>query len=118
VLLASRLACAAPAATSTSRWRPVRLREGVFYRGAIRFSDGERKVKEVSRFDDLNLCLDTVAEGGQCLVFVSSRRNAEAFAKELAWEHTQFLDILVSGMDDLGQVFHVNISVLLKSGKT
>jgi alpha-galactosidase len=35
--------------------------------------------------------------------------DTEAFAKELAWEHTQFLDILVSGMDDLGQVFHVNI---------
>jgi len=35
--------------------------------------------------------------------------DTEAFAKELAWEHTQFLDILVSQMDDLGQVFHVNI---------
>ncbi|HMA04990.1 MAG TPA: ATP-dependent DNA helicase [Methanomicrobiales archaeon] len=68
----------------TSTWRPVELREGVFYRGAIRFPDGERKVEGVSRFDDLNLCLDTVAEGGQCLVFVSSRRNAEAFAKRAA----------------------------------
>lgn len=35
--------------------------------------------------------------------------DAEAFAKELAWEHTQFLDILVSQQDNLGQVFHVNI---------
>ena len=68
----------------TSNWRPVQLREGVFYRGAIRFADGERKVEAVSRFDDLNLCLDTVAEGGQCLVFVSSRRNAEAFARRAA----------------------------------
>ncbi len=68
----------------TSTWRPVRLREGVFYRGVIQFSDGERMVEGASRFDDLNLCLDTVAEGGQCLVFVSSRRNAEAFAKRAA----------------------------------
>jgi helicase len=68
----------------TSSWRPVQLREGVFYRGTIRFADGERAVEGVSRFDDLNLCLDTVAEGGQCLVFVSSRRNAEAFAKRAA----------------------------------
>ncbi|HUK39023.1 MAG TPA: ATP-dependent DNA helicase [Methanomicrobiales archaeon] len=67
-----------------SGWRPVQLRQGVFYRGSIRFSDGERKVGSVSRFDDLNLCLDTDAEGGQSLVFVSSRRNAEAFAKRAA----------------------------------
>ena len=38
-------------------------------------------IKEVSKnYEDLNLCLDTISEGGQCLVFVSSRRNAEAFA--------------------------------------
>ena len=35
--------------------------------------------------------------------------DAEAFAKELAWEHTQFLDIMVSQQDNLGQVFYVNI---------
>ena len=68
----------------TSSWRPVVLREGVFHRGAIHFPEGPRRVEGISRFDDLNLCLDTVAEGGQCLVFVSSRRNAEAFAKRAA----------------------------------
>ena len=35
--------------------------------------------------------------------------DTEAFAKELAWEHTQFLDILVSQQDNLGRVFYVNI---------
>ena len=35
--------------------------------------------------------------------------DTEAFAKELAWEHTQFLDILVSQQDNLGQVFYVNL---------
>jgi helicase len=34
--------------------------------------------------DDLNLLLDTIGEGGQCLVFVSSRRSAEAYAKRAA----------------------------------
>ena len=69
----------------TSSWRPVDLRQGVFYNNRIHFRDGERPVKQVSKnFDDLNLCLDTIAEGGQCLVFVSSRRNAEAFAKRAA----------------------------------
>ena len=66
----------------TSLWRPVNLRQGVFCDNRIIFNGGERPVKQVSKnYDDLNLCLDTIAEGGQCLVFVSSRRNAEAFAK-------------------------------------
>jgi len=69
----------------TSSWRPVDLRQGVYYDGTIYFHDGKRTVPVVSKnFDDLNLCLDTIAEGGQCLVFVSSRKNAEAFAKRAA----------------------------------
>ena len=68
----------------TSNWRPVDLRQGVFYNGSIRFPDGERPVKGITKHDDLNLCLDTLEEGGQCLVFLSSRRNAEGFAKKAA----------------------------------
>jgi len=69
----------------TSTWRPVDLRQGVFWNDRIHFRDGDRTVKQVSKnYEDLNLCLDTIAEGGQCLVFVSSRRNAEAFAKRAA----------------------------------
>ena len=33
----------------------------------------------------------------------------ESFAKELSWEHTQLLDILISRLDNLGQTFYVNI---------
>jgi helicase len=69
----------------TSTWRPVDLRQGVFFRDCIYFRGMKRAVKEVSKnYEDLNLCLDTISEGGQCLVFVSSRRNAEAFAKRAA----------------------------------
>lgn len=69
----------------TSTWRPVDLRQGVFWNDRIHFREGNRPVKQVSKnYEDLNLCLDTIAEGGQCLVFVSSRRNAEAFAKRAA----------------------------------
>jgi len=68
-----------------SDWRPVRLRQGVYHRGTIRFHDGCRELDATaSKSDDLNLCLDTIAEGGQCLVFVNSRRNAEGFAKRAA----------------------------------
>ena len=69
----------------TSAWRPVDLRQGVFFNDCIHFRGGTRAVNVVSKnYDDLNLCLDTITEGGQCLVFVSSRRNAEAFAKRAA----------------------------------
>jgi ATP-dependent DNA helicase len=68
----------------TSEWRPVDLRQGVYYNGIIRFHQSSRPVKRVSKYDDLNLCVDTIEEGGQCLVFVSSRKNAEAFAKRAA----------------------------------
>ncbi|MBP2133261.1 helicase [Methanomicrobium sp. W14] len=68
----------------TSDWRPVELKEGVYYSGTIFFEDGERPVKTPSKEDDTNLCLDCITEGGQCLVFVNSRRNAEGFAKRMA----------------------------------
>jgi len=69
----------------TSTWRPVDLRQGVFCDNRIYFRESERKIKTVSKnYDDINLILDTIEEGGQCLVFVSSRRNAEAFAKRAA----------------------------------
>ena len=80
-----RLASWLDADLVTSTWRPVDLRQGVFFKDGIHFRDTKRMVKEVSKnFEDLNLCLDTISEGGQCLVFVSSRRNAEAFAKRAA----------------------------------
>lgn len=68
----------------TSSWRPVDLRQGVYYDGAIHFRSGERPVPSVSRHESVNLIMDTITEGGQCLVFVSSRKNAEAFAKQAA----------------------------------
>jgi helicase len=69
----------------TSSWRPVDLLQGVFHNNTIFFHDSTHPVPPVSKnYDDLNLCLDTIAQGGQCLVFVSSRRNAEAFAKRAA----------------------------------
>lgn len=72
------------AALITSDWRPVDLREGVYFNGAIHFHGCERILDTPKKDDDLNLMLDTISEGGQCLVFVSSRRLAETFAKRAA----------------------------------
>jgi len=72
------------AAMVTGSWRPVELRQGVYSCGRITFGAETREVPPVSRNEDVNLLLDTVSTGGQCLVFVSSRKNAEAFAKRAA----------------------------------
>lgn len=72
------------AACVTGDWRPVPLREGVYWDGAIHFIDEDVPVPRQTRHDDVNLVADTVSGGGQCLVFVSSRRNAEAFARRAA----------------------------------
>lgn len=68
----------------TSDWRPVDLREGICYRNTMYFEDEERKIPSPAKTEDINLLLDCVAGGGQCLVFVSSRRNAEGYAKRAA----------------------------------
>jgi len=78
------IACWLDAACVTGDWRPVPLREGVYWDGAIHFDDHDRPVPKTTRHDDFNLAADTIGEGGQCLVFVSSRRNAEAFARRAA----------------------------------
>ncbi len=63
-----------------SDWRPVPLMEGVYDRGGITF--GDRSVKEVPPNGDAvsSLVMQAVKDGGQCLVFVNSRRSTEAEA--------------------------------------
>ncbi len=68
----------------TSDWRPVDLREGICYRNTIYFNEEEKEIPTPAKTEDINLLLDCVADGGQCLVFVSSRRNAEGYAKRAA----------------------------------
>ncbi|GAB4388178.1 MAG: ATP-dependent DNA helicase [Thermodesulfovibrionales bacterium] len=65
-----------------SDWRPVPLREGVFHNGAVIFGDGAVKwISEESRSDAVDIALDTVREGGQALIFVSTRKATEAVAR-------------------------------------
>ncbi|MDW7774712.1 MAG: ATP-dependent DNA helicase [Methanosarcinales archaeon] len=66
-----------------SDWRPVDLREGVFFGSAINFIQGQRAVESPYGDELVDLVSDTLQEGGQCLVFESSRRNAEASARRL-----------------------------------
>ncbi len=63
-----------------SQWRPVRLREGVFFAGVVYFSDGE---EYFGGSDWKILVRDALDRGKQVLVFVSTRRMAERVAKSL-----------------------------------
>jgi len=67
-----------------SDWRPVELRTGVYADGEMRFQDGTRR--SLSPDPDLTTALvaDTVDEGGGCLVFVRSRREAQRLADSLS----------------------------------
>ena len=63
-----------------SDWRPIPLKEGVYYDGRIRF--GDRTSKDVDfEFDEIwSLIRQAVRDGGQALVFVNSRRSTESLA--------------------------------------
>ncbi|VVB85520.1 ATP-dependent DNA helicase Hel308 [uncultured archaeon] len=64
-----------------SDWRPIILKEGVFFGSAINFGDrSQREVREKFRDATISLLADTVVEGGQCLIFESSRKNSEGMA--------------------------------------
>ncbi len=69
------------AAHIRSEWRPVDLKEGVYHDGIITFPS---ETREIGKGDPVKaLVRDGLESGGQCLVFVNSRRSTEAEAKRL-----------------------------------
>lgn len=68
-----------------SQWRPIPLREGVFYNDRIMFDNSAIKIVKEEAPDDVSkLTLDTLRGGGQVLIFVNSRRSAQACSREVA----------------------------------
>ncbi len=76
-----------------SDWRPVALHEGLYLpeRATITFvqdtpqkSSSKKVVSDGTNDPPIALAIDTIKEGGQCLVFVNTRRNAESLAKKIA----------------------------------
>ena len=68
-----------------STWRPVPLKEGVYYNEQIVFNtDGTRLIREEADDEVSKLALDTLRGKGQVLVFVNSRRSAQAASKLLS----------------------------------
>ncbi|MEF8771655.1 ATP-dependent DNA helicase [Halodesulfurarchaeum sp.] len=67
-----------------SDWRPIELRTGVHYGDALHLDDGTTTELPTGSNDQTEaLVNDTIEEEGSALVFVNSRRNAEAAARRL-----------------------------------
>ena len=83
---ASEIADWIDAALVDSDWRPIELRRGVHYGNALHFDDGSTSELPVDANEEQTAAIvrDTLADGGSTLVFVNSRRNAEAAAGRLA----------------------------------
>ncbi len=73
------------AALVDTDWRPIDLQMGVHYGNALNFDDGSTREVPVqgSEKQEAALVRDILQEGGSSLVFVNSRRNAEAAARRL-----------------------------------
>jgi helicase len=76
-----------------STWRPIDLRKGVHYGDAMHLADGSQSRVPVRNSEDQTTAIvrDTLEDGGSSLVFVNSRRNAEAAARRLAATTSDFL---------------------------
>jgi helicase len=81
---ADELAAWLDAELVVSEWRPTELLEGVLFNGTFYCKDKEKPVAQSTKDEAVNLALDTLREGGQCLVFESSRKNCMGFAKKAA----------------------------------
>ncbi|MGB9951691.1 ATP-dependent DNA helicase [Haloarcula marismortui] len=69
-----------------SDWRPIDLQKGVHYGQALHLEDGSQQRLSVHNNEKQTAAIvrDTLEDDGSTLVFVNSRRNAEAAAGRLA----------------------------------
>jgi len=82
-----------------STWRPIELKRGIHYGSALHLEDGTKRELPVGAGENQTAAVvrETLAEGGSVLVFVNSRRNAEAAARRLA-------DVTAEHTDDLADL--------------
>ncbi|QLH76002.1 ATP-dependent DNA helicase [Halosimplex rubrum] len=74
------------AALVDSDWRPIELKKGVHYGQALHLEDGSQRELPVRNSEKPTAAIvrDTLEDEGSTLVFVNSRRNAEAAAGRLS----------------------------------
>ena len=68
-----------------SDWRPVKLKEGVYFKNQIKFDDGSFKDVEGKAKKSLELLVEeSISGGGQTLVFVNNRKSTVSLAHKLS----------------------------------
>ena len=75
-----------------SDWRPVPLREGVFFKNEVKYDDG--KMIEIEGTENKpieRLVENSIVNGGQVLVFVNTRRSTVSVANKLTKIIEKFL---------------------------
>lgn len=107
-----------------STWRPVDLRTGVFSDGRVTFDDGDERALDIQTGSDgqtggdssdvpaesedadtaatVALATEAVNDGGQCLVFVRSRREAETLASRLSAEGLGESEQVATDISEMG----------------
>jgi len=71
----------------TTQWRPVTLREGVLLGTEVQFKDGGSvNFEKLSSNPIINLTLHNIQQGGQVLIFASTRKDSVGLAKKIAPE--------------------------------
>ena len=68
-----------------SDWRPVKLKEGVFFKNQIKYNDGSiEKIKGEKKKPVERLVEKSIENGGQSLIFVNNRRSTVSLANKLS----------------------------------
>ena len=86
----------------TSEWRPTPLKEGVYFGGEVVFTDNTRREVPAGKDVLWSLVTDSIAEGGQCLIFVNTRRSTESVATKFAKLASEVMgEPVMDGVDEL-----------------
>lgn len=76
-----------------SNWRPVPLKIGVCVSNRILFDDGREHVFEsLTGNPIIDMALEVVKSGGQCLVFTNTRQNAVKYADKISRRVGELVD--------------------------
>ncbi len=68
----------------SSTWRPTPLKEGVYLDGVVNFIDNTKRKVPPGKDPVWALVKDSILEGGQCLIFVNTRKSTETLATKFA----------------------------------
>ncbi len=73
------------AGSVTTEWRPVPLKEGIYYDGQLQFKDGSsRAIPSGTKTPVLDIALNVLDVGGQALIFTETRRSAVEMGRKAA----------------------------------